>query len=390
MDLGRLGRLVFARVLHPLLRIAPRRGHVFIASWPADEGNAVETVRALARRYRGRIVWADAPSGERLRQLGIEPARVVAMSKNSLAAIWSFLTAEATFYTHGVYGCPKPVPGKSIVNLWHGDGVKVTAGVRIYSTYLVTSSSILSRARVHHFQVPPGNVLVTGLPRVEQLRQPSSAEQLTALGIEPGRPFAVWMPTYRQAEGAGLSGSFVDTADVSVDAEIAKAIAPGLASLREQGIQIVVKPHPLDAVSRDDPGFILITDEAIRRAGTTLYHVLGASAGVLTDYSSVWTDYLALDRPIGFFMPDLQAYLSGRGLEPADSMEHLPGPFLRTVADFEHLGAEIRGAMREPGQTLRGSAREHFKLVHPPRPAEQLVSVLLERGALGSATQQEG
>ncbi len=390
MDLGRLALPAFARALRPLLLVTPRRRHVFIAAWPADEGNAVETVRALARHYRGRIVWADAPSGERLRNLGIDPARVVARSKNSLAGIWSFLTAEATFCTHGVYGCPKPVPGKSIVNLWHGDGVKVTAGARIYSTYLVTSSPVLSRARVHHFRVPQQNLLVTGLPRIEQLRHPSSAEQLAALGIEPDRPFAVWMPTYRQADGAGLSGSFVDTADVTVDAQIARTIAPGLAALREQGIQIVAKPHPLDAVSRDDPGFILITDEAIRRAGTTLYHVLGASVGLLTDYSSVWTDYLALDRPIGFFMPDLEAYLSGRGLEPANSMDHLPGPLLRTVADFEHLGAEMRGEKLEPGHTLRRSTKDHFKLVHPESPAERLVSVLMERGALGSASEQEG
>lgn len=390
MDLGRLALLAFGRLLRLLLLITPRRRQVFVAAWPADEGNAVETVRALARRYPGRIVWADAPSGDRLQQLGIDPARVTSRRKTSLAAIWSFLTAEATFCTHGVYGCPKPVRGKSIVNLWHGDGIKVTAGPRIYSTYLVTSSAILARARVNHFRVPQENLLITGLPRVQQLRQPASATQLAALGIEPNRPFAVWMPTYRQAGGAGLSGSFVDTADIEVDAEIARSIAPGLAALREQGIQIVVKPHPLDAVSRDDPGFILVTDEAIRRAGTTLYHVLGASAGLLTDYSSVWTDYLALDRPIGFFMPDLGAYLSGRGLEPRDSMDHLPGPFLRTVADFEHLGAEMLGQEAEPGRTLRRHALDHFELVHPASPGDRLVSVLMERGALRSAGEQEG
>jgi CDP-glycerol glycerophosphotransferase len=370
--------------------VTPRLRHVFVASWPADEGNAVETVRVLEKRYRGAIVWVDPPSAERLHQLGIDPTRVVARPKNSLWAIWAFLTAEVTFFTHGVYGCPKVVRSKPTVNLWHGDGVKVTAGARIYSTYMVTSSTVLARARVEYFRVPPENLLNTGLPRIQQLRNPSSGEQLAALGIDPDRPFAVWMPTYRQAGGAGLSGSFVDTADVGVDAGIARTIAPGLAALRDQGIQIVVKPHPLDAMSRDDPGFILITDAAIQQAGTTLYQVLGASAGLLTDYSSVWTDYLALDRPIGFFMPDLQSYLSGRGIEPPDSMEHLPGPDLRTVADFTHLAEEMLRNELEPGRTLRRSAVEHFALVHPRSPADELVTALIDRGDLTPAPDQEG
>ena len=348
----------------------------------------METVRVLGDRYDGDIVWADAPAPDRLRQLGIDPARVSAKPKNSLAAIWAFLTAEVTFFTHGVYGCPRPVRRKAIVNLWHGDGFKVTSGAQIYSTYLVSSSALLARPRVRHFKVPPQNLLTTGLPRIEQLRHPSSGQQLAALGIDPDRPFAVWMPTYRQAGGAGLNGSFVDTSDIDVDVHIARSIAPGLAALRARGIQIVVKPHPLDAVSREDADFILVTDDTIAAAGTTLYHVLGASVGLLTDYSSVWTDYLAVDRPIGFFMPDLAGYLAGRGLEPPDAMDHLPGVSLTAVADFEHLAAEMLGTECEPGATLRRSAREHFELVHPSSPAHLLVTALTERRALTPGTQK--
>src|SRR3712207_5743470 len=81
MDLGRLALLAFAQVLRLLLLVTPRRRHVFVASWPADEGNAVETVRALLRGYPGRVVWADPPADDRLRHLGIDPAAVVARAK---------------------------------------------------------------------------------------------------------------------------------------------------------------------------------------------------------------------------------------------------------------------------------------------------------------------
>jgi len=390
LDLGRLALPTLGRALHLLLSLTPRRHHVFVAAWPSDEGNAVETVRALTKRYAGGVVWADAPPPEWLRKLGLDPSQVQFMRKNSIPALWSFLTAEVRFFTHGLYGCPRPVRRKPIVNLWHGDGPKATTGARIYATYLVSSSTILARDRLRHFRVPAEHLLTTGLPRIEQLRRPSSTSQLEALGIASDRPFVVWMPTYRQASGAGLNGSFVDSADVSEDARIVQQISSGLATLREQGLQVVVKPHPLDLVSRDHSSSILITDEAIRGAGTTLYAVLGASAGLLTDYSSVWTDYLALNRPIAFFMPDLRSYLSGRGIEPPDAMEHLPGASLTTMADFAAFGAEMLGTRPQPGSTLRRSSIEHFGLVHPHAPADVLLTALQERGAFRWSTSQEG
>ena len=36
--------------------------------------------------------------------------------------------------------------------------------------------------------------------------------------------------------------------------------------------------------------------------GTTLYGLLARSSALVTDYSSVWTDYLTLDRPIAFII----------------------------------------------------------------------------------------
>ncbi len=390
MDVGRMVLLALARLVELLLPVTPRLQHAYLAAWPSDEGNAVETAAALVARRQGRLVWADAPEPGRLRELGIDAARVRAVRKNSFRGIWSFLTADVRFFTHGVYGCPRSPRSKPMVNLWHGDGPKATTGARVHSTYLVSSSRVLAQSRLQHFRVSPDRLLLAGLPRIEQLRRPSSPEQLRALGLDPGGPFAVWMPTYRQAGGAGLDGSFVDTTDVAADATIAQAITPGLAELRRLGIQIAVKPHPLDPVSRDDPSLISITDEGIRRAGTTLYQVLGASAGLLTDYSSVWTDYLALDRPIGFFMPDLEGYLAGRGVEPPDAMDHLPGVRLVTPEDFSTLGEEMLGDGPGPGRRLREQAVRHFGLVHPPRPAELLLRLLEERGALRAMTDQEG
>ena len=48
---------------------------------------------------------------------------------------------------------------------------------------------------------------------------------------------------------------------------------------------------------------------------------------LITDYSSVFFDYAHSKRPILFFMPDLEDYISSRGVYE-EVLENLPGPKL--------------------------------------------------------------
>ena len=370
------------RIIECLLEVVPARRHVFVTSWPATEGNGIETVRELVRRYDGTVIWADAPAREMLARVGLEPTSFSRRSKNSLPGLWSFLTAEASFFTHGVYGCPRPAAGKPMINLWHGDGPKTYAGHLVPSTYVVSGSRVFGEYRAREFAVPLEKLIVCGNPRVADLSWPMTADQTAELGIDPHRSFVIWMPTFRQAKGSGLNGDWADVADVSSDTEIRAGITSGLAALISQGIQVVVKPHPLDITSRHVDGVVLVTDDDLEHVATTLYRLLGRAAGLITDYSSVWTDYLVLDRPIGFYLPDLDDYLATRGVYPPDSMDHLPGPSLKSVEDFAAYGRMVLGQDGEAGAHCRQAAREYFGLVREPEPARALLDALQRGGAL--------
>jgi CDP-glycerol glycerophosphotransferase len=363
------------------MAIIPARRQAFVEAFPNDEGNAVEVVRALIDRYDGRIVWANAPDASRCEALNLDPARFTRVAKKSPRGVFAFLRSEVVFNTHGVYGCPKPVRGKAIVNLWHGDGPKGHAGAVVPSTYLVSGSGVFGRRLADAFGVPEEDLLLTGLPRTTQLRHPADASVLRRLGIDSDRRFVVWMPTVRQYSAAGVNAARSDTADPEADVALAELIKPGIRALDALGIQVVVKPHPIDLVSRTFDGFTAVTDADLIAAGTTVYAFLGASSGLLTDYSSVWTDYLALDKPIGFFTPDLEAYLRGRGVHPR-SLELLPGRTLERAADFTRYGREVLGEYDGCGQRLRQQARDEFQIVHPPRPADELLDELHRRRAL--------
>ena len=93
---------------------------------------------------------------------------------------------------------------RTFVNLWHGDGPKMSKRfANVHSTFVVAGTRLWGDQRPVYFGVDEAGVLVTGNPRIDQFARPVSDEQLQALGLDPARPFILWMPTYRKTEYRG-------------------------------------------------------------------------------------------------------------------------------------------------------------------------------------------
>lgn len=333
-------------LVHALLVVLPSRGHVVINGSPLNEGNAVEMVRVCAERYPGRIVWLvpDATAARALLDaVNADPAhRVEIVAHRSLAGAVKFATAEVSMFTHGLYGNPRRARRKTMVNLWHGGGFKASVmsdqngNPSIHSDYLVTATAQFGRERAEECKLPAGGLLLTGNPRIDQFARSESAP-IERLGIRRDVPFVLWMPTFRRNKGRGLTGGWSDAVGgVDINQEMAEIA--GILD-REYGIRVVVKPHAQDEQSRVIEQAVTVTDDDLLAAGVQLYELLGASSGLLTDYSSVWVDYLVLDRPIGFIVPDEAEYRRGRGFRPSDALDWLPGDRLCTenyVREFAH------------------------------------------------------
>ena len=78
----------------------------------------------------------------------------------------------------------------------------------------------------------------------------------------------------------------------------------------------------------------MATNADLDAAGTTLYQLLGHASAVISDVSSVWTDYLSLDRPVAFYVPDLEEMKERRGFNVDDLESLLPGPRIVAPADI--------------------------------------------------------
>jgi hypothetical protein len=347
--------------------------------FPETEGNGIEVVRALARRYDGQVVW--------LRD-GAVPAEIAALPgvrvvpKASPRGIWAYLRAEAVLFTHGLYGSPTPCRRKPVVNLWHGDGPKDIRPDRragsglIASTYLVGNTRLFSGFQAQAFGIPEERLLVTGNPRTDQFWEQVDPVALSRLGITGA--FVVWMPTFRErrAIGAVRTGRHA-ASPAEAEAEDLRLLLEGL---RERGLQLVIKPHPIDADRRAWPGAVTVTEQELLGAGVSLYGLLGCSRGLVTDYSSVWVDYLLLDRPMAFLVPDRDTY--DRSLLPADVLDWVPGELVGEAQPrFGAFFGELDSAGAS-GAALRAMAATRTGLNRSHTAADDLLDELAGRGVL--------
>lgn len=364
-----------------LSRVVPTTRSVVLAVFPETEGNGLELARALVSRYPGRVVW--------LREQGPLPAEVQALaghgltlvSKVSPAGVWAYLRAEAVLFTHGLYGNPRPCARKPIVNVFHGDGPKdirpsKNVGALLASSYLVGSTPLFSQFQASAFEVPADRVLVTGNPRTDQFWHPPAPGSLARLGITG--EFVVWMPTFRRPRAIGAVR--VRSGAATIDETDHEELATLLAALRVRGIQLVIKPHPMDADRRRWEGALTVDEDALVAAGVSLYTLLGASVGLVTDYSSVWVDYLLLDRPIAFLVPDRTSY--DRALFPADILDWVPGEVVdRADRPFQTFVADLDAGGRV-GADLRRSVSARIGLNPTRTAADDLVTALTGLGVL--------
>ncbi|MCW2816657.1 MAG: hypothetical protein JWN84_4112 [Nocardioides sp.] len=368
---------VAATLVRLLRLVLPARRVAVVISGVPTEGNAVEVVRRLLSDYSGRVVWLDGPSDAFCVAQGLASAE--RQPRYSRAGVLAYLTAEAVFITHGAFGMPRTVPRKLTVNLWHGSGMKtMPQGLLLGPTprgpaadLLVSAARVWGEYYADLSGVARHRVVYSGNPRVDAFARPLDQAALAGLGVTA--PFVLWMPTFRTSTGG--SGWSDSTAPDS--AEVLRSLAVSVAeACRERGIGLVVKAHPLDAELRDLDGAVGLTDDLLQGRGVALYELLGAAVGLLTDASSVWTDYLLLDRPIGFVFPDHEAYRSGRGVHPPDIMDWLPGEMLVDRPTIERFLDVLSAGGGVEARHLRARTANRIGLAVP---AVGATSALFER-----------
>lgn len=300
------------------------------------------------------------------------------------------LLAEYLFVSHGPADATWWVTGGTdVVQLWHGVPIKTVGDhldrdwslvgrffFRLTGSnwaYHVTTGEAVGPTIQEAYHQTEGSILPVGYPRNDVLRDHVEDADL---GVDDGvlkrvrdlgrdHRVAFFMPTWREwSEGIDHGGVPLDDA---IDFQSLDA------SFAARDAYLLVKLHPRERLDVD----IDELDNIIELpADTDPYPLLQHVDVLVTDYSSIYVDYLVTDNPIVFYPYDLPIYREQPGFE-FDYAEVTPGPTPTDFTDFQNALLDTLDG--EDGYAdERARVRERF-IDHP----EGLASERLARRLVG-------
>ncbi|MFA7090449.1 MAG: CDP-glycerol glycerophosphotransferase family protein [Arcobacteraceae bacterium] len=225
------------------------------------------------------------------------------------------------------------------IQIWHGIALKKIGHLTNYKNVeydvLVSTSSFVSEysfAQLFKFK----KIVNSGYPRNDLLVNKSFDSKSLVLVDDSLYTFLkalcekifVYMPTWRP------DNTITNPIDLVALNHFAK----------EHNIFILIKTHPFtredsfydSTLDTSNYSYHQNYDKNILFYPTTddIYPILSFSSGLITDYSSVYFDYLLLDKPIIFFVYDKEYYIKFHGDFMLDFDEYTPGDKPET---FEEL-----------------------------------------------------
>ena len=317
--------------------------------------NSAYAFLEAAREPRLRAVWitGDRDLARRLADDGFD-ARYRWSSGGLIVAarascyVYSYMVSDVNRWLSG---------GTTTFQLWHGVGFgkrvlrdRGTPWHRVHTAparsligcafveerhipdWLLTTSASATRDAIGTFGVPPERCAELGYPRNDHLvagvAPPSPLfddavyEHLRQADFVVGY-FPTWRPDSRSAVPVGMP-------DLNKLGE----------RLHAQGVTLLVKGHHAQAaVSAGGSLLCVLPSDA------DLSAYLGLCDVLVTDSSSVSSDFALLDRPILIYVPDYDDVMTA-DLLLADPREHAPGIFVESAAELHEILADARSVPR--------------------------------------------
>ena len=182
--------------------------------------------------------------------------------------------------------------------------------------YVVCPSEKTGEFFCEGFGCSPDKLVELCLPRIDYIRQ-----QCESADKEPGdKEIVLYAPTFRKNDGLDIRQLFE--------------------SVNYERFTLVVKPHPLYEESFGEmvremglQGKVIVDSEK------STFQWLGICDRVITDYSAVAVESLVTEKPLYFYVYDIDQYSEKVGLN-VNPLEQVPTISARTA---EQLGALLEG-----------------------------------------------
>ncbi len=194
----------------------------------------------------------------------------------------------------------------------------------------------------------------------------------------------VWLPTFRKTRGERVDSTF--NFPLGIPCLYSESQCKELNNeLVKNNVLLVLKPHPSQDVSLlknfNLSNFRIIGDEDLEKAGIHLYQYLGSSDAMITDYSSVYYDYLLTGKMLGVTVDDFDYYAKDTGFS-IDYFNTIVGEYMKNHTDmikFINKVANGQDDLRDKRIQLRDKAFKYCDNRSSERVYDEVMSTIEKR-----------
>ncbi|SEA29863.1 CDP-glycerol glycerophosphotransferase family protein [Alkalimonas amylolytica] len=225
-------------------------------------------------------------------------------------------------------------PDQRYLATWHGTPLKTLGKEQKYkffdhkrtqrnflqATHLITPNPHTTGITINSYDLKPlfqGKLAETGYPRIDRtlnLTEQEKQQLKISLGLQPELPVVLYAPTWR--------GTLTD---VRFDT---RKLADDMTLLSQQPCQLLFRGHSLmEALLAESALNCQVVPESI-----DTNELLAIVDVLITDYSSIFFDFLPRQKPILYYAYDLAEYEQERGLY--FGMEQMPGALCQSIDEL--------------------------------------------------------
>ena len=179
----------------------------------------------------------------------------------------------------------------------------------------------------------PKKYIISGAPRNDLLLISDGKKNLkTIFGEQVSNSKIIWFaPTFRDYFGQSQGNKSFENLFGFKDFDLNKFDS----FLEKKNCKIILKPHPQEEAllikyfkDYQVKNVLILKSLNLEKLDIDFYEVLNSGDMLITDYSSLFYDFLLLKKPILFTPIDIEKYEEDRGFLMESYLNYVPGPVI--------------------------------------------------------------
>lgn len=220
------------------------------------------------------------------------------------------------------------------IHLGHGTAIKDTGSlmhINGSADYALYQNEVVKEITAKLHNLNKSQLVCLGYPRNDNL--------LKGNAKTPNENYIVWLPTFRKSNSSNrIDSTYEFPLGIPIFKDLSEVDRLNTI-LKRHNMKLYIKPHyAADLTSWNIMEFShieIIQEDFYRKRDLLFYEFLGMSKALITDYSSVYFDYLLVEKPIGITVDDLEQYQKGIGFVYNDFKSTILGEWIENYEDLE-------------------------------------------------------